>query len=192
MTTTPIPSPAEPFALTLEGVRAATAAECALKGPLGVMARAILRLLEMLIVLFGEFKAGRLAVAEASDAIGAASPVADLDEPLRRCDDIATAPRYRARGTSGHRAPTPALPRESGRGGVRHGRSGDLPPTPALPRESGRGGVQHGRSGDLPPTLALPREGGGKVRFADNLRDGAIFKNRVFATGSSCGQNVTI
>ncbi len=59
MTNSP-PSPADSANSTLDGLRAGMAGECARKGPAGALARAILRLMEALMALLADFKAGRL------------------------------------------------------------------------------------------------------------------------------------
>ena len=63
MLTDPTPSPPSDLGNTLEEMRAAIAAEGARKGLAGAVTAAILRLLEVLVALLAEFRAGTLVAA---------------------------------------------------------------------------------------------------------------------------------
>ena len=63
METDSAPSLADRCTVTLEGMRAEMAAQGTRKGPAQVLARAVLRLLEALVALLAEFKAGTLGAA---------------------------------------------------------------------------------------------------------------------------------
>ncbi len=75
MTITPPPPPADHCTITLDRMRAELAAQGVRKGPAGALAKAILRLLEVLAALLADFKAGRLAAAERSDGAAATAAV---------------------------------------------------------------------------------------------------------------------
>jgi hypothetical protein len=68
------PSLADRFAIPLDGMRAAMAAEGKRKGPAGLLQAAILRLLERLVALLAELCAGTLAAAGQDHATPAAGP----------------------------------------------------------------------------------------------------------------------
>jgi hypothetical protein len=72
METETAPSPADRCTSTLDGIRASIAAEGMRKGPAGALAKAILRLLETLMALLAEFKAGTLSAP--APGLGATPP----------------------------------------------------------------------------------------------------------------------
>ncbi len=79
MTTPPTPALADPCTIITDGVRAAMAAEGMRKGPAGALARAILRLLEVLLALLAEFKAGTLAAEARGPGAEGASGATNVD-----------------------------------------------------------------------------------------------------------------
>jgi hypothetical protein len=74
MMTNPLPSPTSRLGSTLEGMRAAIAAEGPRKGLAAKLQDAILMLLEALMTLLAEFRAGTLAPSGAATARGAVAP----------------------------------------------------------------------------------------------------------------------
>jgi hypothetical protein len=72
--TTATPSPTDDLTSTLEGMRAAMAADGTRKGIKGALVAAILRLLEALVALLAEFRAGTLSAAAAGRAAPSPSP----------------------------------------------------------------------------------------------------------------------
>jgi hypothetical protein len=131
METETAPSLADHRTITLEGMRAEMAAQGARKGPAGVLAKAILRLLEALVALLAEFKAGRLAGAAPGGAGSAtapdyaAAPVDGARLPAPRSDWSASWPNPTADAGEGEEPPNQprAIPQTESE--ICDGRSGD-------------------------------------------------------------------
>jgi len=105
MKTTQPPTPAAHCASMLAQARADMASECARRGPAGALARAVLRLVEMLITLLADFRAGPLAVPEprASANAGAAGAEGEANPLPHNERRITQAPVPTERGASGLR-----------------------------------------------------------------------------------------
>jgi hypothetical protein len=71
MTNVATPSLAERLSIPLDGMRATMAAQGPRKGPAAALQRAILRLLEALMALLAEFKAGTIGAVPGRDAASA-------------------------------------------------------------------------------------------------------------------------
>ena len=114
MKTTQPPTPAAHCASMLARARADMASECARRGPAGALARAVLRLVEMLITLLADFRAGPLAVPEprASANAGAAGAEGEAN-PLPHNERRITQAPLRAGSDRARRVGTPR-PRELG------------------------------------------------------------------------------
>jgi hypothetical protein len=108
MSETAVPSLADRFAITFEGMREAMAADAARKGPTGALLRAILSLLERIVALLAEFRAGTLVAA----APRRAAPGADATREAS-ATSAARATCAASAGRAGEREPPPPFAQTS-------------------------------------------------------------------------------
>jgi hypothetical protein len=152
MMTNPLPSPTSRLGSTLEGMRAAIAAEGPRKGLAGKLQDAILMLLKALVTLLAEFRAGTLAphgavaphgAATARGAVAAGAPGAIGTCPAARPPAARSRARRSGKARAGNRgtageAPVVRLPAAVMDGVRSHGRGSARRPSPACRLGFGR------------------------------------------------------
>lgn len=165
------PSPADRFTVALDGMRETIALEGTKKGLAGGLLAAILRLLDELLALLMQFKAGTLvaAAAELRAAPGTDAAGAEAATEPRAPRTPAAAPARQSRDDGAERdvaageTPAPAALPDAG---------AKAPPTPVLPRNGAASLLaaslkSHAPRGFLPPSgpSAVHAASGQDVRF---------------------------
>ena len=136
------PSPTDRFSSTLEGMRAAIAAEGTSNGLTGKLLAAILGLLDTLMALLADLRAGRLAAPGPGAACAASTACAASAEP-RLSPARRTSPSPRCgEGRGEVNAPAPSLPfapspAKRGRAGVAAAGASNSSSTAGQPVRSG-------------------------------------------------------
>ena len=195
----------------LEELRASMASECARKGVRGKLAAAILRLLETLLTIVADFRAGRLAAPEApapilpraakageKAAIGGACPTTHAPGADQVCEP-ACAPEAsesrRAAGVSRGRRPAAAASAGrpahagAGRGTARDPGNAAGAPRSASARVAEPVGSRRGKRRRSPFVMASRRR---RPMRAAAVRERLFFKNAVLARMHNCVYFVSV
>jgi hypothetical protein len=179
MTATTTPSPADRLSIPLDGMRKALAVEATRKGPAGALAVAILSLLDAILALLMEFKAGTLAAANLR--------LARADQAADHEPSPSPSPAKRGRvGVGVAPAPSASAAASTGCGGA----SG--PPPPADLALKGVSPPFRVAAAEAPASSLPPLRSSTPHPVPDIGRERLVFKNGVLARGGYCDHSVTI